>query len=201
MSLRMYETERSAAVSTIALTQDFPSLLAAARAGAEWAWSAIYAEHAPSVLGYLQAQRAPEPEDITGEVFLQVVRDLTGFEGDEAAFRAWVFTIAHHRLIDGRRYTSRRPVEPATVEIIVTRGPVGNGEDDGLEALASARVRELIGRLPDSQRAVLLLRILGGLTVEEVGRVIGKRPGAVKAIQRRGLARLKKELSQEAVPL
>jgi RNA polymerase sigma factor (sigma-70 family) len=200
MSQTMHETARAAA-RPLPPAHEFPSLLAAARTGAEWAWNAIYAELAPSVLGYLQAQRAPEPEDTTGEVFLQVVRDLPDFEGDEAAFRTWVLTIAHHRLIDGRRYSSRRPVEPATTEIIVTRGPAGNGEDDGLEAFASARVRELIGRLPESQRGVLLLRILGGLTVEQVGRAIGKRPGAVKALQRRGLARLRKELSQEAVPL
>jgi RNA polymerase sigma factor (sigma-70 family) len=201
MSLGMHETERSAAASTLAPAQDFPSLLAAAHTGAEWAWSAIYAELAPSVLGYLQAQRAPEPEDITGDLFLQVVRDLSGFDGDEAAFRAWVLTIAHHRLIDGRRYKSRRPAEAATTEIIVTRGPVGNGEDDGLEAVANAHVRELIGLLPESQRAVLLLRIVGGLTVEQVAGAIGRRPGAVKALQRRALDRLRKELSREGVPL
>jgi RNA polymerase sigma-70 factor, ECF subfamily len=181
--------------------RDFPSLLAAVRTGAEWAWSAIYDQLAPAVLGYLHAQGATEPEDLTGEVFLQVVRDLHGFEGDEAAFRAWVLTIAHHTLVDGRRYSLRRPVEPATDEIIISRGPTGNGEDDGLDALASARARELVARLPENQRAVLLLRILGGLTVEQAARAIGKRPGAVKAIQRRALARLKKEFSREAVSI
>lgn len=201
MSRGMEETAGAATASTLPPAQGFDAVLGAARTGAEWAWSTIYAELAPAVLGYLKAQRAPEPEDVTGEVFLHVVRDLPEFEGDEAAFRAWVLTVAHHRLIDGRRYSSRRPVEPAPTEIIISRGPAGNGEDDGLDALASAWVRELIGGLPESQRAVLLLRILGGLSVEQVSRTIGKRPGAVKALQRRALTRLKKEISKEAVPL
>jgi RNA polymerase sigma-70 factor (ECF subfamily) len=153
------------------------------------------------VLGYLRARGAAEPEDLTGEVFLQVVRDLPSFEGDEAAFRAWVLTIAHHRLLDHRRYNGRRPVEPASEEIIVRRGPSGDTEDDAFHALAAARVRELIGRLPQAQQEVILLRVLGGLTIEQVSKAVGKRLGAVKALQRRGLAGLSRELTREGVPL
>src|SRR5437660_10066982 len=69
-----------------------------------------YQQLAPAVLGYLRAQGVPEPEDVTGEVFLQVARDLHRFEGDDDAFRRWVFTIAHHRLVDERRRVARRPV-------------------------------------------------------------------------------------------
>jgi RNA polymerase sigma-70 factor (ECF subfamily) len=70
-----------------------------------------------------------------------------------------------------------------------------------MRQLAGERVRELIGRLAPEQRAVLLLRIVGGLTVEEVAGAIGKRAGAVKALQRRGLAAIQRELAKEAVPL
>jgi RNA polymerase sigma-70 factor (ECF subfamily) len=182
----------------MALAPSFASVLAAARMGAAWAWTSIYRELAPPVLGYLRGQGSPEAEDLTGEVFLQVVRDLSKFDGDEAAFRAWVFTIAHHRLLDNRRYSSRRPVDPAPDEVLEDRAPQGDTEDEALEKLAATRVRELIGRLSPDQRNVLLLRILGGLTVEEVARVTGKRQGAVKALQRRGLAALGREISNEA---
>jgi RNA polymerase sigma factor (sigma-70 family) len=190
-------TPGDTARSTMLVAETFASTLAAARAGSEWAWTAIYKEFAPSVVGFLRAQGTAEPEDLTGEVFLQVVRDLPCFDGDEASFRAWVLTIAHHRLVDFRRYSSRRPVEPAKAEIIVRRGPAGDAEEDALEALANKRVRELIGRLPPAQREVLLLRVLGGMTIEQVSGAIGKRLGAVKALQRRGLAGLKRELSRE----
>ena len=65
------------------LGENFPGTLAAARIGSEWAWTGIYRDLAPAVLGYLRARRAHEPEDLTGEVFLQVVRDLPRFQGGE----------------------------------------------------------------------------------------------------------------------
>jgi RNA polymerase sigma-70 factor, ECF subfamily len=201
MSLSGMRTSSDYAKASPPLAEAFASILAAARTGAEWAWAAIYADLAPSIFGYLRAQRAAESEDIAGEVFLQVVRDLPNFDGNEMAFRAWVLTITHHRLLDARRHSSRRPVEPATDEIIVRRGPAGDVEEDALQALATARVRELIDRLPQGQRDVLLLRVLGGLTIEQASRAIGKRQGATKALQRRGLATLRRELSREGVPI
>ena len=73
------------------LGENFPGTLDAARAGAEWAWAAIYRDLAPAVVGYLRARRANEPDDLAGEVFLQVVRDLPRFQGGEREFGAWVF--------------------------------------------------------------------------------------------------------------
>jgi RNA polymerase sigma factor (sigma-70 family) len=170
-------------------------MLAAARVGAEWAWVAIYRELAPPVLGYLRAQGAAEPEDLLGEVFLQVVRDLERFAGDEARFRAWVFTIAHHRLVDDRRRRGRRPVEPVADDELVRAAASGDAEREALERMRADDVRAALEGLSPDQRSVLVLRILGGLTVEEVARVLGKRPGAVKALQRRGLAAVRRTIS------
>jgi RNA polymerase sigma factor (sigma-70 family) len=172
-------------------------LLAGARRGAERAWAEIYRAFSPPVLGYLRGLGAAEAEDLTGEVFLQVVRDLHRFEGDRAAFKAWVLTIAHHRFIDDRRRARRRPVEllPAPRD----DGRVApDAEVEAFARLGAARVRELFALLSPDQRAVLLLRIVGDLTVEEVARVMGKRPGAVKALQRRGLATVARRLNREA---
>ena len=178
----------------------FPQTLEAARTGAEWAWSSLYRDLAPSVLGYLRARDVPDAENVMGEVFLQVVRDLPEFDGGERAFRAWVFTIAHHRLIDAGRWHARRPVEltpePA---MVVTGGP--STEDVALEQITTQRVHGLLLQLPPDQRVVLLLRVIGRLTVEEVAHVIGKRPGAVKALQRRGLRAVQRALAKEGVPL
>jgi RNA polymerase sigma-70 factor (ECF subfamily) len=57
----------------------------------------------------------------------------------------------------------------------------------------------VITGLSGAQRDVVLLRVLGDLTVEEVARVVGKSPGAVKALQRRGLAEIRVALSREGV--
>jgi DNA-directed RNA polymerase specialized sigma24 family protein len=70
----------------------------------------LYRRLAPPVLGYLRSQGVADADDLLGEIFLQVVRDLSRFRGDDAALRRWVFTIAHHRIVDTRRRAGGRPV-------------------------------------------------------------------------------------------
>jgi len=74
-------------------------------------------------------------------------------------------------------------------------------ETQVLRAAASDRVRRIIEQLGPEQRDVLLLRILGDLTVEQTAQVVGKSTGAVKALQRRGLAAITSALSREGVTL
>lgn len=178
----------------------FPEILRAARTGAEWAWTVIYRDLAPPVLGYLRSRGSIEPDDLLGEVFLQIVRDLHNFDGTEREFRAWVFVIAHHRILDDLRRRARRPVEPtATIgELGLSSGDV---EDEALGALSADRVRTMLARLSPDQCDVLLLRLLGGLTIDEIARALRKRPTAVKALQRRGLAAIERTISKEGVPL
>ncbi len=174
----------------------FTTLLEEARQGSEAAWQELYDGLAPIVLGYLRANNAPDPEDVLSEVFLQVARDISRFEGEEPGFRSWVFTIAHHRLIDARRHTARRPADlsPEPPE------PMGHADDAADEALARIGVEEVhrvLALLSEDQRAVLMLRVLGDMSIEDVAKAVGKRQGAVKALQRRGLAAVKRELARQ----
>ena len=176
---------------------DVTRAVEAARSGAEWAWTLLYDELAGSVLGYLRRLGAAEPDDLTGEVFLQAVRDLHRFEGAASDFRAWLFTIAHHRFLDERRRLKRRPVDPAPDEVITERLPIATGtEAEALRALTDERVRTVIDGLAPAQREVMLMRIIGGLTIDEIARTLGKRPGAVKALQRRALEAIRRSLEQ-----
>lgn len=173
--------------------EQFDTVLGAARAGADWAWERLYASLAPGVAGFLRANGAAEPEDLVSEVFLQVVRGLDRFDGDERAFRGWVYTIAHRRLVDDVRRRVRRPV--TATDPLVLAEAAGEGGDVTAEALAgldAQRVHAAIAELPADQRSVLLLRILGDLTVEQIAEALGKRPGAVKALQRRALRRVER---------
>lgn len=175
----------------------FSDTLAAARAGDQSAWAQLYRSLSPIVLGYLRARGAAEPEDVTGEVFLQAVRDLHAFEGDERAFRAWVLRIAHHRLLDAARHSARRPVDPAPEQTIVAGAGTADAEQEAVARLEAADVTRLLGTLSADQQSVVLLRVLGGLSVPEVARAIGKRQGAVKQLQRRAFARLRKDLESD----
>jgi RNA polymerase sigma factor (sigma-70 family) len=130
----------------------FDDVLFGARAGAEWAWTRIYDELAPKVVGYLRAHGAADPEDVAGEVFLQVVRGLPGFSGGKGEFMAWTFTIAHRRLIDDRRRRGRRPVAPAPADVIERgAGAGGDVHDDAEARIANASVQAAIEELPPAQ--------------------------------------------------
>ena len=174
----------------------FDDVLAAARAGSAWAFEVLYRDLAGPVTGYLRLHGAQEPDDLASETFLQVFTGLSSFTGDESGLRAWVFTIAHRRLLDDWRRRSRRPQladDPGAAE-----EPLGGDvEEDVLVRLGGATVEQLCGLLPPDQRAVLLLRILADLTVEQVAAVMGRSVGSVKALQRRGLRSLREHVGPE----
>src|SRR5581483_261340 len=86
----------------------FDDLLAAAQKGDAGAFGALYRTFGPLVHRFFRVQQPAEAEDLTSEVFVSVAESLHRFAGDEAAFRGWVFTIAHRRLIDHRRRWARR---------------------------------------------------------------------------------------------
>jgi RNA polymerase sigma-70 factor (ECF subfamily) len=177
--------------------EDFATRLDAAKSGREWAWADLYRELAGPITGYLASRGATDPEDLASETFLQVARNIDGFEGDEASFRSWVFVIAHRRLLDSRRAGQRRPVTMALTDVADSTG--GNVEEEALEGLVSAELSAAFEQLTDIQGDVLALRILGRLTLEETARALGKRVGAVKAAQRRGLIALQQRLDVEEV--
>ena len=176
----------------------FEEVLAAARAAAPWATRRLYEALGGRVCGYLRAQGALDPEDLTNEVFSRVFGHLGTFVGAEAEFRAWVFSITHRLVIDERR---RRSVRPQTSELAVpvAEGVIGgDSEQEAMLELERADVARVLATLTPDQRDVIILRVLGDLSVDEVARALRKRPGAIKALQRRGLSALRRRLEETA---
>lgn len=182
----------------MAFGDQFHSVLQAAQADAAWAYERLYRWLSPSVCGYLRMQGAPDPEDLTSEVFLGAFRAIGTFSGGEDGFRAWVFTIAHRRLTDERRALGCRP-RLADAELPDVAG--GDVEEEALRRLSAERVRSLCAGLSPDQGDVLLLRLVSGMTVEAVAGALAKTPGAVKALQRRGLCAIRRQLEREGVSL
>ena len=170
----------------------FPQVLAAAQADAPWAYQRLFESLGRPVAGYLRGQGADDPDGLANDVFLRVFTNLGGFKGDEERFRSWVFAIAHNVLVDDRRRQSRRPVVAG--EPLTEAEAPSSTESDALARLGTERVTSLLGELSPDQRDVLLLRIVADLTVEQVAEALGKAPGAVKQLQRRGLAALRRRL-------
>ena len=175
---------------------DFDVVLEAAQDGADWGCTRIYQWLAPAVAGYLGVNGADDPDDVTNEVFLRVFSGCRSFSGNEAQFRAWVFTIAHGRLIDGRRTKNKTP-EIATLEEerLDGQAPTTAGaEEEAMSRLAVDDVKQLLGELTSEQRNVIALRLMAQMSVEEVATALQKPPGAIKALQRRALASLRRRL-------
>lgn len=181
-------------------TSHFESRVEAAQAGESWAWEEIYVNLAGPVAGYLRSRGAPDPEDLSSEVFFQIARDIHRFEGDESKFRSWVFVIAHRRMIDARRSASRR-VDTVDEPADDLEAPGGDVEEEVMEQLALTRMREIFELLTPDQKSVLALRIIGDLSLEETASVMGKRVGAIKALQRRALIAVKARIDEGRISL
>ncbi|MCB2174351.1 MAG: RNA polymerase sigma factor [Actinomycetales bacterium] len=175
-------------------------VLARAREGSGEAFTALYRELAGPVAAYLRAKGMVDVEDLTSEVFIAVFTGIAGFEGDERAFRSWVFTIAHRRVVDTWRRAGRRPTAEPYEPVDDTRS-APSAEAEALALVGNERAMALLDLLTDTQREVLVLRIVADLSIEEVAAVTGRPPGAVKALQHRALATLRRILAKEGVSL
>lgn len=177
----------------------FPGVLEAARDGAPWALRELYDDLAPAVHAYLRANGAEDAADLTSETFVGVLRGLPRFRGEEADLRAWVFTIAHRRVIDQRRRRARRPAA-IPLGAVVDEPATGDVAEEVLASSSAQRVAEVLAHLTADQRDVLLLRVVAQLDVEEVAHVLRRRPGAVRALQHRGVRALRAAVGERHRP-
>jgi RNA polymerase sigma-70 factor, ECF subfamily len=173
----------------------FPALLASARAGGQAALDQIFRTYHPRLLRYLRAQQQPTvADDLAAETWLAVAGGLARFRGDEAGFRAWLFTIARRRLVEHHRRELRRrtePLPPDRLDRPVERGWGGDPATITLDHLgAQQAVALLVADLTPDQAEAVLLRVIGGLDVAEVAGIMGRSPGNVRVLCHRALTRL-----------
>jgi RNA polymerase sigma-70 factor (ECF subfamily) len=148
---------------------------------------ASYHELAGALLGYFRSHRVDHAEDLLGEVFVSVARNLHRFRGNRDDFRRWVFAIAHRRRVDSvRRWRRRRDVVADPPHRPTTDRPTGLDVD-----LVAA-----LAELTRLQREVVVLRFVADLPLLDVARIVGRSRGAVKALQVRALAQLAKLLNE-----
>lgn len=196
-SARVFGPSRRAARRPVrrADSAPFDDLLRAARAGGTWALEELYRRHDPAVRRYLRGRAGDDADDLASQTWIDAARGLRRFHGGEDDFRGWVFTIARRRLADHGRRRARRPevpAESAVLDAVVSADDPATVTADALDGDAAARrIAEL---LPAAQAEVVLLRVVGGLSADEVAEVTGRRPGTVRVVQHRALQRLARQL-------
>ncbi|MHB1718745.1 MAG: RNA polymerase sigma factor [Acidimicrobiales bacterium] len=143
------------------------------------------------MLRYLRWQEPSAADDLAGETWLAFAEHLEGFSGDERSMRAWMFSIARRRLADHRRTSGRRQTTAFPAEHFDRRaGGVDPGELSVDTLSAQDAITRITAGLPHDQAEVIVLRVVGGLSVEETAGIISKRPGTVRVLQHRALKRL-----------
>lgn len=169
---------------------EFQACLAAAQSGDEAAFVELFRSVQPALLRYLTTLGGGLAEDVASETWVNVVRGLPKFKGDEKGWRSWVFTIAHSRLRDAQRQSVRLPMPMDTDEILRSRAGHVDVVAEVEEMFSTEAALRLIGTLPPEQAEVVLLRHVAGLDVAEVAKVVGKRAGTVRVTAHRALKKL-----------
>ncbi|WP_334172217.1 RNA polymerase sigma factor [Sinomonas sp.] len=163
-------------------------------------FSRVYESLAPAVLGYLGARGVDDPEALMQDVFLSVLPRIGEISGGVAGLRTFVFSVAHARVVDYYRRVERRP-RSVDYDPLADMRTVPSAEAEALVRTGQTDAHLLIGALKPEQRDVLMLRIVGELSIEDVASVLGKTPGAVKQLQRRGLKALREMVSEGVMAL
>ncbi|QDY08588.1 RNA polymerase sigma factor [Micromonospora sp. HM134] len=180
------------------MTDDLTGAVAAAQAGDEESFRVLYRSLQPGLLRYLTALVGPDAEDVASETWLQIARDLSRFTGGE--FRAWAVTIARNRAMDHLRRQRRRPSLPVPVQALSDLASDADTAERAGETIGTESALALIATLPPREAEAVLLRAVIGLDAETAGRVLGRRPGAVRTAAHRGLRRLAAMLERGDAP-
>jgi RNA polymerase sigma-70 factor, ECF subfamily len=166
-----------AAIEEIAVRR----LVQRAKAGDHDAMRQLYLRFAPHVHDYVKriVVNPDDADDLTQQIFAELLTELWRYEPGEAPFRAWILRVSHNAAIDHVRRTRAVPCEE-----IWTQDE--HADEPPLERRAS--LREALASLTAGQRDVLVLRHVVGLTPEEIATRLGRSLRAVHCLHQRGRA-------------
>jgi RNA polymerase sigma-70 factor (ECF subfamily) len=167
-------------------------LVERAQNGAPEAVGLLYDRHHTRIFRYLRARIYDThlAQDLTGEVFLQMVAHLPDYRSTGVPFSAWLYRIAHNHLVNhiGRKENQYQHVP------LVWVGSLGHKDDNPAQVverqLALEEVQQALERIDETQREVIILRFWLGYSLKEVAALLDKTVAAVKSQQYRGLLAL-----------
>lgn len=152
----------------------------------------LYETHFEKIARYITVRigNIDEAEDLASEVFVRALRGVEGYKETGAPMEAWLFKIAHNLVVDYLRSRGRRPALMPLDEDM----PVASEHNPGEDLERQEEIRELqqaMEQLTPAQRQVLALRFGGEMTSEQVAKLMGKKPGAVRELQSAGIKKLR----------
>lgn len=178
-----------------AVREDDRQAIAACQQGEREAFDRLVERYQRDVyrICYRYVNNHQDANDMAQDVFLKAYRAIGRFRGD-SSFSTWLYRIAVNTCLNFR--AARRLPQDELSEEIADRG--ASAAERLHEAERSAAVRRAVSRLPEKQRATLILKIYQDLTHEEVAGILGSTVGTVKANLFHALANLRKLLTAGA---
>ena len=178
---------------------DEARLVSRAALGDPDAIASLYDLYAPKIYNYIYHRTSDTvtAEDLTGQVFLRMMEALQNGRGWRTSFSGWLYRIAHNLVVD--YYRKRGQVNFTTIDD-TPNIPAGNGDPYKVAAasLDSDVLLRAINQLTEEQAQVVTLRFLEGYSIAEVAAIMEKTDGAIKALQYRGVATLRRIMSTYA---
>jgi RNA polymerase sigma-70 factor (ECF subfamily) len=165
--------------------------VAACRRGEREAFDVLVARYQRPIyrLCYRYVNNHEDANDLAQDAFLKAWRAISSFRG-ESAFSTWLYRIAVNACLNHRAL--KRPLTQELPEVLVDPRPGAEAEAERDDE--ARRVRAAVSRLPDRQRATLILKIYHDLTHEEVAGILGSSVGTVKANLFHALANLRRQM-------
>jgi RNA polymerase sigma-70 factor, ECF subfamily len=179
--------------------QNEESLVRRAQQHDQVALTQLYEENFDRIYRYivLKIGDRTEAEDMTQQVFLNVLKSISSYKWQGMPFTSWLYRIAHNQIVDHLRKKSRRNLAPLDDSIPAT------GDDPEHIAVRRIEIEELTvaaKKLTAAQQEVISLRFAAELSVAEAAKVMGKSEGAIKALQHSAIIALRKVLSPGVEP-
>ena len=177
---------------------DESELLSRAKRLEEAALTEIYDEYSPGLYryAYRNCGDARKAEDCVAETFSRFLQALKTGGGPSKHLQAYLYRTAHNWIVD--LYRRQPPLSEELKDNLNLPGQTGLDETVEI-ALVGAAVRTAIAKLTKDQQQVIGLKFLEGWTNKEIAQALGKPVGAVKALQSRGLASLRRILQDENI--
>lgn len=141
---------------------------------------------------FYQVKDKMTAEDVTEEIFLKAWHAIGSYRGKGQSFSAWLYRIAHNHIIDDFR-TKREFVSLDLEALLAVADPDAGAE----KLLTQEEVSELVSCLPPQQKQIITLKFIEGLDNPEIAEVTGKSQGAIRIMQMRALATLRRRLTRE----
>ena len=163
------------------------------RAGDARSWEMLYGRVYPSMLAYAERRVSSkeEAQDAVSEALTRTVAGIDRLVATNATPESWLFGVLRHVVLDRQRSSYRRRDLPVR-RAIVDDGPL----ESVVVSEEQTAVRTAFDRLPDRDRELLELRVVAGLSSEEVASILDLSPGAVRTAQARALAKLRAVLAR-----